>query len=228
MDQKIYRARKLATRLAISGRSFRWNTVASSLVGCERRGCPGGCGGILFPEERREHSSRANSKKEKKVMHSIFSSFRVSLFWEKNRGIPLSASNLWRPVEELRNSQGREGDEHERLRIDDRRMDLRLRHATCRVIEQVLRQTRIAFLSRDDRDDSVIFLARWLYRYRYNSMQWYRRDDGWKWSDLLLERCCSFNIRIFWRDLIIFTDGFNQFFNFLENFLWEAREIASR
>ena len=90
MDQKIYRARKLATRLAISGRSFRWNTVASSLVGCERRGCPGGCGGILFPEERREHSSRANSKKEKKVMHSIFSSFRkfrVSLFWEKNRGI---------------------------------------------------------------------------------------------------------------------------------------------
>lgn len=225
MDQKIYRARKLATRLAISGRSFRWNTVASSLVGCERRGYPGGCGGILFPEERREHSSRANSKKEKKCIQffPLFENFAFLSF-----GRRIKASNLWRPIEELRNSQGREGDEHERLRIDDRRMDLRLRHATCRVIEQVLRQTRIASLSRDDRDDSVIFLARWLYRYRYNSMQWYRRDDGWKWSDLLLERCCSFNIRIFWRDLIIFTDGFNQFFNFLENFLWEAREVASR
>lgn len=137
---------------------------------------------------RREKGAFVSREFQKrKEMHSIFSSFRkfrVSLFWEKNRGIPLSASNLWRPVEELRNSQGREGDEHERLRIDDRRMDLRLRHATCRVIEQVLRQTRIAFLSRDDRDDSVIFLARWLYRYRYNSMQWYRRDD-WRWMKMI-------------------------------------------
>lgn len=156
MDQKIYRARKLGTRLAISGRSFRWNTVAS-FVGYEGRGRPG-CGGILFPEERREDSWIPKKKKKERKKKCIgFNFFPPRPFSENfafGRRIEESCAslpppNLWRPIEalELRNSQGREGDERERFRIDDRRMDPRSRHATCRVIEQVLRQTRIASLS---------------------------------------------------------------------------------
>lgn len=189
MDQKIYRARKLGTRLAISGRSFRWNTVAS-FVGYEGRGRPG-CGGILFPEERRKDSWIPKKKKKERKKKCIgFNFFPPRLFSENfafGRRIEESCAslpppNLWRPIEasELRNSQGREGDERERFRIDDRRMDPRSRHATCRVIEQVLRQTRIASLSCSSTLEGrsrryflpVIFLAQWLlYRYRYDSMQ---------------------------------------------------------
>lgn len=102
MDQKIYRARKLGTRLAISGRSFRWNTVAL-FVGYEGRGRPG-CGGILFPEERREDSwipkKKENRKKEEMHRIQFFSSapfFRKFRLWEKNRGelcVPPSAKSL--------------------------------------------------------------------------------------------------------------------------------------
>lgn len=111
-----------------------------------------------FPKREgriREFQKKRKKKERRNASDSIF--FLRALFpkisplgEESRRTVRPSLRRIFDAPSRHRSCEiprGGKGTSAKGFRIDDRRMDPRSRHATCRVIEQVLRQTRIASLS---------------------------------------------------------------------------------